>query len=93
MTFQLQELETGPPPPRYRTSAIGEAEARQALTILETQTWVSEKETTSTRPASAARARRLIHHMNKLEPKSEFTSKTWPEGKRFRWGVRRKGTQ
>jgi hypothetical protein len=75
---------------RYRTGMIAEAEARQALKILEEMEWVSEPSTCATRPTAAARAKRLIGYLLELEPDGEFTSKTWPEGKRFRWAVRRK---
>jgi hypothetical protein len=77
---------------RYRTGMIGELEAQQALEILEGREWVSEPGSCATRPTAAARAKRLIDYMQRIEPQGQFTSKTWPEGKRYRWAVRRKET-
>lgn len=87
MTVKLQAAE--PPRQRYRAGEIGEAEARNALKVLESHEWVGEDRSASSRPAAAWRAKRLIEYMRAIEPKSKFTSKTWPDGKRFRWAVRR----
>ena len=89
MALRLHALDDPPPQARYRTGMIGEAEARQALEILAKQEWVSEPGSCSTRPAAAARAKRLIRYLAIVDPEGEFTSKTWADGKRWRWAVRR----
>lgn len=93
MGLKIEALREPPPPERYRTGMIMPAEARAALRLLESQEWVSEAGTCRTRPSAAARAKRMITHMLEIEPDGKFTSKTWPDGKRFRWAVRRKAAE
>lgn len=89
MSVTLQPVT--PPRRRYRTGAIGEAEARKAVELFESHEWVSDGEAYKTRPAAAHRAKRMLDYLRELEPESSFASKTWPDGRRFRWAVRRVG--
>ena len=88
MTVKLRPLPEPPPATRYRTGAIGEAEARAAVNMLEEHEWVSDGHAHHSRPAAAHRAKRLLHYLHKLDA-GTFTSKTWAEGRHWRWAVRR----
>jgi hypothetical protein len=89
MSLTLQALDEPPPLARPKTGLIGVAEARQAIELLKSKEWVSEAQSCQTRPAAAGRAKRLVTYMLEIEPTGNFSMKTWPEGKRWRWAVRR----
>lgn len=77
------------PPTRKRAGSLSEIEAQTVMELFHTITWVGPKAIYGSRASATYQAKRLIKYLNRLEPGSTFTSKTWTENHKWRWAVRR----